>query len=211
MKLEVWADFICPWCGLGAHRLERALADFRDRDAVEVVRHSFQLDPNAPAGQVRTVRAMLTERYGMNEAQFQAATRRVEDLATAEGLAPYRVGDNQVGSTTLAHGFAAFATERGVGGAAWARLYRAYFGEARSIFDAESLVGLAPEVGLDTEETRQALSDGTYLPTVRRGQEEAHRLGITGVPCFVLDRRFAVSGAQSVTVLRNALEKSLTS
>ena len=139
MKVEIWSDVICPWCGLGQHRLEQALAAFEHREHVEVVHRSFQLDPSASAT-VRPVAEMLAAK-GMPAAQVKALTGHVEGLAAKEGLAPYVVGDNVVASTRLAHELLALASERGLEEAAWSRLYRAYFGERRSIFDLEADVG----------------------------------------------------------------------
>lgn len=207
MKVEIWSDVICPWCGLGQHRLEAALAGLAHRDQVEVVHRSFQLDPAHPPG-TRPVRAMLAAKYGMSDAQVQASTRQIEDMAAAEGLAPYRVLDNQVGNTRLAHELLAFAAERGHEDAAWKRLYRAYFGEGRSIFDVDALVALGEELGLDGPELRAALESGRHRDKVEEDGREARALGCRGVPFVVIDRRFGVSGAQPVEVFRSALQRA---
>lgn len=206
MKVEIWSDLICPWCGLGQHRLDRALAAFEHAEHVEVVHRSFQLDPGAPQ-EPEPVARMLAKK-GMPPAQVSAMTRRVEALAAADGLSPYIVGDNIVGNTRLAHELLAMASERGLEAAAWERLYRAYFGEQRSIFDVESLVTLAGEIGLDPEEARAALTDGRYRARVEADGAEARALGCNGVPFVVLDRRYAVSGAQAVDVFLNALRQA---
>src|SRR5690606_30069909 len=149
-----WSDVICPWCGLGQHRLELALAGFaeqvgpRAREQVDLVHRSFQLDPRY-SGSPEPARRMLARKYGMNAAQLDAAFRRVESLAASDGLSPYIVGDNRVGNTRLAHELLAFASERGLEDAAWKHLYRVYFGEGRSIFELEGLVELGTELGLD--------------------------------------------------------------
>lgn len=203
MRVEVFADVICPWCGIGHHRLEEARARF-DGD-VEIVRRSFLLDPFAPIGKVEPVPEMLVKK-GYPADRVGAMTERVEEIARSEGIQPYHVRDNRVGSTALAHELAALARSEGKADAAWSALYRAYFGEARSIFDAPSLVRIGEEIGLDAETVRGALDARVYEPEVKRDLLRARELGVRGVPFFVFDERFAVSGAQPVEVLLRAFE-----
>lgn len=206
MRIEIWTDIICPWCGLGGHRLDQALASFAHADAVTLVHRSFQLDERAPEGTTQSVRQMLRDRKGVPDVQIDRMTRHIEGLAAAEGLAPYQVLENQVGNTSLAHELAAWATEQGQGDAAWAALYRAYFGEARSIFTVDALVDLAVEVGLDPDAARAVLTDRRYRDAVRADGHEARALGATGVPFIVVDRRYAVAGAQPVELLLEMLD-----
>ena len=161
MQVEVWADIICPWCGLGTHRLEAALKRFPHRDEVQVTRRSFQLDPGAPPGSSEPVRTMLRKK-GLDDGQIDVMTRRVEGLADSEGLRPYHVLDNQVGSTGPAHELLAYAADQGRQAEAWHRLFTAYFGEARPIFSVEDLVSLAGEIGLDPGDAREALLSHRY-------------------------------------------------
>jgi predicted DsbA family dithiol-disulfide isomerase len=205
MRVEVWSDIICPWCGLGNHRLEQALARFPHAQDVEVVYRSFQLDPSAPAVP-ETAREMLRKKYGASPQQLDAMTGRVEAMARADGLEPYHVGDNLVANTRLAHAFALWAREQGKGREAWRALYKSYFGEKRSVFDVDALVALAPKLGLSADACREALRSGRYDDLVREEQREATEMGASGVPFFVIDRKFAVEGAQSTDVLLRALE-----
>lgn len=205
MRVEIWSDLICPWCGIGQHRLDEALRRF-GRSDVEVVHRSFQLDPGAPEGEARPVREMLAKKYGASEKQISAMTGRVEQLAKADGLQPYVVGDNVVGNTSLAHELAAFAAEHGKAREAWRLLYATYFGAAQSIFDADALAALAPRLGLDAELARAALVDRRYRQKVEADAREAQAMGSSGVPFIVIDRRFAIEGAQPVEVMVQALE-----
>ncbi len=205
LRVEVWADLICPWCGLGDRRLEMALARFEHAADVEVVHRSFQLDERAPEGVTRTVTEMLRGKLGLSTAQIDGMTKRVEDLARADGLTPYIVRENRVGNTSLAHELAAFAAEHGKAGEAWKHLYRAYFGEARSIFDIDSLAQIASEIGLSADAARQALISRRHAEQVAEDGREARALGSSGVPFFVIDRRYAVSGAQPPEALLQAL------
>lgn len=206
MRIDVWSDVICPWCGLGKHRLEAALSQLPEDESAEVVYHSFQLDPNAPR-QAQSVRELLKAKYGLDDAGFLRATARIEDLAETEGLQPYHVGDNLSGNTFLAHQLLVMASEKGLAGEAWDRLYKAHFGERRSIFEVDSLVELAEEIGLDPAEAREALETGRYAPQVEAEGIQARRIGATGVPFYVIDNKYAVSGAQPPEVLLSVFEQ----
>lgn len=205
MRVEIWTDIICPWCGLGHHYLKQALERFEHCSQVEVVHRSFQLDRDAPMGEIKPVRQMLIEQKGLSEEQFLAITSRVETMAKQAALSPYIVKDNQVGNTAWAHELAAWATELGQGAQLWSALYQAYFGEARSIFDIDSLVELAAEQGLNAVQAREILTSRKYANQVREDDALARRLGASGVPFFVVDQRYAVGGAQPVEVLLEVL------
>jgi predicted DsbA family dithiol-disulfide isomerase len=207
MRVEVWSDIICPWCGLGLHRLRAALERFEHGSEVEVVHHSFQLDERAPSDRTESVRVMLRKK-GLTDPQIDGVTARVAQLAEAEGLRPYRVLENRVGNTSLAHELAAWATELGRGSEMWELLFKTYFGEAASVFDVESLVLLAVKLNLDPDAAREALSSRRYAKQVTADGRTAHELGANGVPFFVVDRKFAIGGAQSADVLLQALEQA---
>ncbi|MFD4549484.1 DsbA family protein [Streptomyces sp. NPDC058466] len=121
MKVDIWSEVTCPWCGLGHHRVERAVERFEHGNQVEVVHHSFPISGSFPEGRTFSTREALLRRYGMDGSQAEAATRRVEALAEREGLTPYRVLDNQVGNTDLAHEFLAHASAQGKNRAAGMR------------------------------------------------------------------------------------------
>jgi len=206
IRIEVWTDIICPWCGLGLHRLHAALARFEHRADVELVHRSFQLDERAAPDKTESVRSMLRKK-GFPDGQIDAMTSRVSSLAASEGLTPYHVLDNIVGSTQLAHEFAAWATEQGQGEAAWELLFKTYFGDAQSVFELEALVPLAEKLGLSADSAREALTSHRYADRVRADAREAAQLGASGVPFFVFDRQMAVGGAQPPELLLQALER----
>ncbi len=206
MRVEIWTDIICPWCGLGHHRLESALARFEHRGEVQLVRRSYQLDERAAMDSTETVRSMLKRKKGMADAQIEQVTGRIEQMARDEGLQPYVVLENRVGNTSLAHELAAFATERGRGAEMWDLLYATYFGEAGSIFELEPLLKLAERLELDVDAARAALTSRQYASAVRADGREASELGASGVPFFVIDRRYGVAGAQSPDTLLQALQ-----
>ena len=207
VQVEVWSDVVCPWCYIGKRRLEAALERFPHRDQVEVVWRSFQLDPSAPEGETHPTLPVLAAKYGQSVEAMRASMARVEQLAAAEGL-EYHLADGVSGNTLLAHELLHLAAERGLGGAAKERLLHAYFEEGRSIFDVDSLVALAGEIGLDEAEARAALTDHRYRAAVRRDAATAQALGATGVPFFVVDRKYGAAGAQPADLLLQILERA---
>jgi predicted DsbA family dithiol-disulfide isomerase len=203
ITVEIWSDVVCPWCYIGKRRFERALADFEP--AVEVVWRSFQLDPDAPVREERGLVESFAARKGLDESQVRSMFAQVTEVATGDGLA-YDFDRVRVANTFDAHRLLHFAAAHGRQGELKERLLRAYFTEGEEIGDPEVLARLASEVGLDPAEIRGALDDGAYADEVRDDIDTARAFGITGVPFFVFDRRFAVSGAQPVAVFTRALE-----
>ncbi|RPK32129.1 DSBA-like thioredoxin domain protein [Streptomyces sp. ADI93-02] len=208
MKVEVWSDLTCPWCGLGIHRLDRAVEQFAHGGGIEVLHRSFPLDRGIPpGGPTVTMRNFLKQSAGMDDAQVEAAVGRVEELAGREGLDPYIVRDNNVGNTELAHELLAHATAQGKHTEGWRLFLRAYFGQARSLFGLEALLELGGELGLEQRETRQALTERRYRHRVRDDVRRAQALGARGVPFTVIDGRHIISGAQESDTLIRAFQK----
>ncbi|MET8570912.1 DsbA family oxidoreductase [Streptomyces sp. NPDC004783] len=209
MRVEIWSDIACPWCYVGKARFEKALAAFPHRDGVEVVHRSFELDPGRAKDDVQPVLTMLTAKYGMSEAQAQAGEDNLGAQAAAEGL-EYRTRDRDHGSTFDMHRLLHLARKDGRQEALLDAFYRANFAEERSVFnDDERLVELAVGAGLDESTVRAVLADPTaHADEVRADEREAAQLGATGVPFFVLDRAYGVSGAQPVDVFAQALTRA---
>jgi predicted DsbA family dithiol-disulfide isomerase len=207
MKVEVWSDVVCPWCYIGKRRLEAALERFPHRDQVEVVWRSFQLDPSVPEGETHPTLPALAAKYGRGVEEMRGTMAHVEQVAAEEGLA-YHLAEAVSGNTLLAHQLLHLAAERGVGPETKERLLHAYFEEGRSVFDVDSLVPLAVEVGLDEAEAREVLTDRRYLAAVRGDAATAQALGATGVPFFVVDRKYGAAGAQPAELLLQILERA---
>jgi predicted DsbA family dithiol-disulfide isomerase len=205
MNVDIWSDVVCPWCYLGKRRFEKALASFNDRADVRISHRSFQLDPIRPKGQTSSRRAMLMSKYRLSEEQIHAMDRKMEQTAAAEGLEYHLTEAGLTGNTLDAHQLVHLSATHGREDKMLDRLYRAYFTEQRSVFDLESLVSLAVEEGLDGTEVREALEGGRYIDAVARDLNEARSLGVTGVPFFVIDGRYGVSGAQATEVFSRAL------
>lgn len=204
MKVEVWSDVTCPWCGIGFHRLRRAIAESGHGAEVEVVHRSFELVPHAPEG-TWTVQQHMARRYGLSPEQVEANIDRLEATAAAEGIAPYRLRDNVMGNTSLTHQFLAFARSKGVADAAWAAVFERYFGQAESVFDVDSLVGLAPGLGLDPDQARRVLDERRFEFNVANDVHALRSRGADGVPYHVFAGRYVLPGTDEVEVLRNAL------
>lgn len=206
MRIEVWSDVVCPWCYLAKHRLERALATFEQRAAVEVVWRAFELDPGAPREEDASVEEILAAKYGGLE-RARAMVARLTAIAAEEGI-EMRLDRARRGSTFDAHRLIRFARRFDRQGAMVERLMRAYFVEGASIGDPETLASLAADVGLPSAETDAVLRGDAFADGVRGDEADAARLGIQAVPCMVIDRRWALTGAQPEEAILHALDRA---
>ncbi|MEN3608496.1 DsbA family oxidoreductase [Plantactinospora sp. ZYX-F-223] len=213
MQLEVWSDIVCPWCYLGKRRLDTALGQFAHADEVEVVWRSFQLDPSYPKGQPRPVPEALRSKLGASAAQVAAMQGHVTSLAAEEGL-DYHLDQSIMANTFDAHRLTHLAREYGLGTELHERLMRANLIEAENVDDAETLVRLATEVGVPAEAARRVLAGDEYAADVDADIAQARAFGANGVPFFVLDRKYGISGAQPteafLSALRTAYQDSAT-
>ena len=211
MKVEIWSDVVCPWCYIGKRRFEAALARFPHAGDVDVVWRSFELDPT-------TVSAVATEeglghadliaaKYGMSREQADAAIASMTRAAAGEGL-DFHLEDSVRSNTFDAHRILHLAREHGLQDAVEERLMRAYFTEGLPVGDPATLAGLAAEAGLDRSEVERVLAGADHADAVRADQAEARALGISGVPFFVVDRKYGVSGAQPTDQLLMVLERA---
>jgi predicted DsbA family dithiol-disulfide isomerase len=207
MQVEIWSDVVCPWCYLGKRRFEQALENFEHGDEVAVVYRSFELDPALPPDVTTPTVQMLATKYGMSPQQAEQAQRQMEQRAAADGLS-FRLGSLRSGNTRDAHRLVQLAKVRGLQGEMVERLHRAHFTEQQSIFDHQSLTRLAVEAGLDRDEVSQVLASGQYGDHVETDERMAQSLGATGVPLFVIDRRYGISGAQPAKTIVGVLERA---
>jgi predicted DsbA family dithiol-disulfide isomerase len=207
LSVEIFSDVVCPWCYIGKRRFEAALARFVHRDDVEVTWRSFELDPDAPREADGPPAERLAAKYGTSVQEAEAMNARVSALAAADGL-EYHLDRARAGNTFDAHRILHLAKPHGLAEEAEERLMRAYFSEGEPIADHETLVRLAAELGVDAREARAVLASDRYADDVREDERLAARMGIRGVPFFVLGRRFGVSGAQPADALLQALEQA---
>lgn len=207
MKVEIWSDFVCPFCYIGKRKFEMALQQFVHKDQVVTELKSFELDPNADSSARMSINEMLAQKYGMSIEQAKAANANVAQTAAEVGLT-FRTEGQLVQNTFDAHRLAQYAAEQGRGPEMAERLFRAHFTDNDPIGDKDGLIKLASEAGLDTAKVKSMLDSDEYAATVREQEEEGSRLGIRGVPFFVIDRKYAVSGAQSPAVFLDTLQKA---
>ena len=207
MRIEIWSDVVCPWCYIGKRRFEAALARFEHQEQVEVVWRSFELDPNAPPQQEGPLDEMLAKKYGVSLTQARGMIERVTTLAAQEGL-DYHLDRAQRGNTFDAHRLLHLAATHGRQGELKERLLRAYFTEARPIGDAETLTAIGVEGGLPANDVSAMLAGDAYAAAVRGDERRAAAFSIQGVPFFVIDEQYGVSGAQESDVLLAALEQA---
>jgi len=207
MRIEIWSDVVCPWCYIGKRRLESALADFPHRDQVEIVWRSYQLDPGAPTVPTETAREMLGRKYGMSPAQAAEAQNRVIYQAAEEGMA-WKHEDSMHLNTRDAHRLIHLAAEEGKQGEAKEALLHAYFGEAAVVSDHDVLRRIAGEIGLDPARVDAVLGSDEFDADVEADIAQAAAYGATGVPFFVVDQRYGVSGAQPAELFGQLLERA---
>ena len=201
MKIEIWSDVVCPWCYIGKRRLEHALGEFEHADEVEIAWRSFQLNPDTPAGTAVPTSEYLVQRFGPQASQM---TGRAAALGREEGL-DLDFDSSLTVNTLDAHRLLHLAADLGVGDAAKERLLRAHFTEGADLSDLETLVRLAGEAGVDPDRAREVLAGTEYGDAVQADIELARAFGATGVPFFVIDRKYGISGAQPAEAFLQAL------
>lgn len=205
MKVEIWSDVACPWCYIGKRRFESAFAQFPHRDEVEVVWRSYRLDPDAPKHSEKSVNEVLAGKYGVSRAQAAAMNERVSSIAAQEGL-EYHLDSARYANTFDAHRLIHLAAAHGMQQEAEERFFKAYFTEGKDLGDAETLVQLIGEIGVDGDEARAVLAGDTYADAVEADVQRAAEFGIQGVPFFALDEKYGISGAQPSELFGEVLE-----
>jgi predicted DsbA family dithiol-disulfide isomerase len=207
MTIEIWSDVVCPFCYIGKREFEKALAQFPERDNVQVVWKSFELDPDAPAKSELDMYGMLVQKYGGTREDAKARVAGVVERAKTVGL-DYNMDIAVVGSSFDAHRLLQFAKTKDKGDAMKERLLNAYFTEGAHLADVPTLIKLASEVGLDGGGVATMLSTTAFTDEVRADEHEAQQIGVRGVPFFVIDRKFSVSGAQQSEAFLGALQQA---
>jgi len=207
MLVEIWSDVVCPWCYIGKRNLEAALADFAHAEEVEVRWRAYELDPHAPASREGDYAGRLARKYRTSRDEAQARINHLTATAAEAGL-DLRFDRARPGNTFDAHRLLHLAAERGLQDALKERLFRATFTEGEPISDQPTLARLAEEIGLDAGEVATVLAGDVYGAEVRADEALAARLDVTGVPFFVVDRRYALPGAQAPALLRRVLEQA---
>jgi predicted DsbA family dithiol-disulfide isomerase len=209
VQIDLWSDFACPWCALGVYRLDEARKKFTHGDEVTVVHRSFELDPKAPARRTQSMDEMLASKYGMSTEQIRAGHERLTALGHEVGM-EFHFERIQMGSTFDAHRLAqaARAVDPATEEALVKRLFAAYFTDGELLSDHEVLLRAAAAAGMDTDLAAAVLAGNDHMTGVREDEAAAQELGITGVPYFLFNGKWAVPGAQDVDTLVLALERA---
>ncbi len=207
MNIDIWSDIACPWCFIGKRRFEAALADFPHRDDVEVRWHSYQLDPSLPEHYDGTELDYLATRKGMPRDRVAEMFAQVTQVAAGEGLA-YDFDTIVVANSLRGHQLLHLAAAHGVADEVKERLLSAHFEHGVDIGNLDALAAVGVAAGLDADEIRDVLETGTHLEAVHADIRQAQSIGVTGVPFFVLDAKYAVSGAQPTALFAQALDQA---
>lgn len=207
MRVDVWSDVVCPWCFIGLANLEEALVGFEHADDVDIVLHSFELDPNAPRRDDTPLEELLARKYRSTIDEVRAQHDRIRALGAERGI-DFRFDRAVRGSSFDAHRLLHLARQRGVQLALKHRLGRAYFTDGEPLGEQDTLRKAAADVGLDPAEIDEVLGGDRYAGEVRQDEEAARQIGVAGVPFFVIDGRFGLPGAQPADALRRSLERT---
>ncbi len=207
MKIEIWSDICCPFCYIGKRKFEKALSQFEHRDKVEVEWYSFELDQGMKTESGKNIYDYLAERKGRSREWSEKMHEQVTAIAKEAGL-NYNFDVAVVSGSFDAHRLIQYAKTKGKGDAAEESLFKAYFTDGMDISDLASLIKLAPEIGLDAMELSLILKSEIFTEEVREDEKRAARIGVNGVPFFVLDNKYAISGAQDPETFLEALRSS---
>lgn len=205
MKVEIWSDVMCPFCYIGKRRFEQALEKFDGKEEVEVEWKSFQLNPNLQTDPSVNINQYLADVKGWTLDHAKQLNGQVTEMAAGVGLT-YNFDTAVVANSFDAHRFAHLAKKHNLGDKAEELLFKSYFTDGKNIADHQTLVELGVEMGLDEQEVTQVLEHDTYTNEVHQDVNEAARLGVRGVPFFVFDRKYAISGAQAPEVFEQTLQ-----
>lgn len=206
MKIEVWSDYVCPFCYIGKRRLEEALQETGMDQQVELIFKSYQLDPDSPETSDKPVTEGLAQKYGISLQEAQRMMNNVAEQAKTVGL-QYDTDAMRPANTFHAHRLAKLAEQEGMAAEVTERLLKGYFVLGEQIGNQETLLSIAEEAGLERTRTEKMLASDEFSDAVRADIAEARQLGVQGVPFFVINRKYAISGAQPAEVFANALRQ----
>jgi predicted DsbA family dithiol-disulfide isomerase len=207
MKVEIWSDVMCPFCYIGKRRFENALQHFEHKDEVEIEWKSFQLNPDLETSPDLNINQYLADVKGFTLDHARQMNDHVTQMAAEVGLT-YNLDKAVVANSFNAHRFSHLAKKHGLGVEAEEQLFKAYFTDGKNIDDGDTLIELGTEIGLDSAEIKQALENNAYADEVKHDIADAQYLGIRGVPFFVLNNKYAISGAQAVPIFEETIEKA---
>ncbi|CAM4124991.1 DsbA family oxidoreductase [Gillisia limnaea] len=207
MKVDIWSDIRCPFCYIGKRKFEQALEQFENREDVVVTWHSFQLDANLKTQPEVDLIDYFTKAKGISREQAHQMFSRAKEMAAETGL-EFNMDSLIVANSYKSHQLLQFAKSKGLGDEIKEALFEAHFTEGKNIDDRESLIQIAAGIGLDKKETEEVLDSEKFAYQVKQDEMEARNIGVQGVPFFVFNNKYAVSGAQAPESFLEVLEKS---
>jgi predicted DsbA family dithiol-disulfide isomerase len=207
MKIDIWSDVRCPFCYIGKHKFETALEQFAHKEAIEVQWHSFELDPDLKTRTDLSVYDHFAERKGIDKVQAGQMLQHAAQAAQEVGLT-IRFEDSVIANSFKAHRLIQFAKTKSLGNEIKEALFRAHFEAGKNVDDTEVLLQIGLSVGLEGAATRSVLDSNAFADAVRADEQAANEMGIRGVPFFVFNNQYAVSGAQSPDTFLKILDQS---
>ncbi len=209
MKIEIWSDVMCPFCYIGKRNFEKALEQFSNKDKLQIIWKSFQLDPSIPELAKESYLQYLVINKGMTEQEVSTMLQNVTQMAKNAGL-EYHFDKSVMVNSFKAHRLIQLSKTKGLGEEAEELLFKAFFTDSGNIADQATLTMIGKEIGISENEVIEALTDQKYADMVNQDIEEARSIGVNGVPFFVFNRKYAVSGAQPPQAFLQTLEKSFS-
>lgn len=208
MKIEIWSDIVCPWCYIGKRKFEKALEQFEHAEEVEIEYKSYQLNPDMETDTEMTIHQYLSANKGISIQEAEQMTNHVSQVAETVGL-NYQLDKAIPINTFRAHRLLHLAKEKGLQSQLKEALLHAYFIEAKNVDDHAVLLDLAKGIGLDEIDVQNVFTTDLYKANVQRDIHEGVQLGLQGVPFFVIDRKYGISGAQATETFLNALKQAV--
>lgn len=205
MRVDIWFDYACPFCYIGKRRLEAAIAEFIYKDQIEIHFHSYQLQPDAPKSSNSNIHELIAAKYGTTVDHARKMNEHISEQASDEGII-FRFDSMIPTNTTDAHRLTHYAKEYGKSEQMTERILKAYFSESLHIGDRATLLELANEIGLPGHEVLDVLNTEQYKQQVNEDIQIAEQIGVKGVPLFVFNNKYAISGAQSTETLKEVLQ-----
>lgn len=207
MQVDIWSDVRCPFCYIGKHKFEKALQDFPQKDKIDIVWHSFELDPYIKTDPDKSIYEHLAENKGIPRDQAKQMVEYSTEIAKDAGL-KFNQEKSIVANSFNAHRLIQFAKTKRLGDKVEEQLFKAYFEDGKNIDDKATLAQIGVGIGMDNKELEEVLSSDAFGKEVRKDESAAQEIGIHGVPFFIFDQKYAVSGAQSPEVFSGALAQS---
>lgn len=205
LSIEIVSDVMCPWCVIGYKNLEKALAELPEIDA-DIQWHAFELNPNMPQ-EGQNLREHLMEKYGITLEQSEANRERISQMGLESGFTFNFADDGIMINSFDCHRLLTWAKEEGKQTALKLALFEAHFSDNKRLNDETQLLGVVAEVGLETERAKAILASDEYAEAVRQEQSRMHQMGISSVPTFIVNQKYAINGGQPSAVFKQALQQ----